>query len=751
MALKIDDATIKAFMELFRGRKDVWGSVEGKCNKEPVTKKHYERHLQGETSLGVYMLQDDNTCNFAAIDLDEQDTHKALAIRQAFRNAGLPAYLAVSKSKGFHIYLFAGKEPFQAKDIRRVCNGILAKLGLEVELFPKQVSLDEQTPYGNYINLPCFGHTRPFIKGDLTNMALADAMLQAKRIPKDKVAEFIKALPAPPKPKILKTRGRPTKHSKNPPCIDDLMKGVGTGARDVAAFALARYYLDQRYVEEEVLGLLQVWDANNRPPINDVHLLQTKVRSAGKGYQFGCGSIKDDPLLTSFCPGDCNWLRELNADKKKKGLLAEYSFYETATHMYEEIIQEGKPVFASYEKGTGQVSVLNAIDFPDLSIIPVSGAEITESVIQLPTGWAAYGSTMELKNEVKELIRTYVDLADMDMEYCSWYVMLSWVYDRMNTIPYLRFLGDTGCGKSRALDVIGRMCYKSLMMAGAVTPAPIYREIMRFRGSLILEEADFKDTTEKGEVITILNCGIERGRAVIRCSSENPNILEVLPCFGPKIFATRYTFLDKALEARCITCNMEETDREDVPALLGSKFFARARELRKKLLLWRFHYRNAIDPDAVEDIDLGPVEPRLKQMGLPFALPFKDMPDVMEEFRGFMKKRQAEIIHERSESDDGLIVASIFHMAKEEGRDWVSSSKIADSLSTERNPVKPQKVGRVFRSLNLATKKSRNPDGKQLHFLVWDRTRMRKLLKRYFPVEDREEYQYLIEDIDMEI
>jgi len=106
----------------------------------------------------------------------------------------------------------------------------------------------------------------------------------------------MKALPAPPKPTVVKTtRGRPKK-SKNPPCIDELLKGTPSGSRDVAAFVLARYFLDQRYLEEEGLQLLQKWDENNRPPLDDSHLLLTRIRSAAKGYSFGCSSIKDDPL-----------------------------------------------------------------------------------------------------------------------------------------------------------------------------------------------------------------------------------------------------------------------------------------------------------------------------------------------------------------------------------------------------------------------------------------------------------------------
>lgn len=755
MALEIDDATVKAFMSLFRGRTDAWGSVEGRSNKEKVTRKHYENHLDGKTSLGVYMLQDDNTCWFFTLDYDEHNTHKVLALRQAFRNAGFPVYLAASKSKGYHLFGFAEKEPFIAKDIRRLCHGILAKVDIQCEVFPKQDMLDELTPLGNYINLPCFGHTRELLRGDLKGIPVEEAIKQIKRISKNKITEFIKTLPPSMQPRVKRVKGG-AKKGKHPPCISEIMKGVAQPGRDIAAFALARHFLDQYYTEEEVLGLLQTWDKNNRPPLGDLHLLQTKVRSAAKGYAFGCNSITQEPYLNAYCVGEesCGWLKAITKDQMKKGLIREQSFHETETHLYEEIIQDGKPVFVAFEKKTGNIAYFSSIDYPNFRIIPIQSAEITEGAVTLPTGVKDYGSALALVEEVKKLIHTYVDLPGIALEFSTWYIMMSWIYDRLNTISYLRFQGDTGCGKSRALDVIGRLCYKPLMMAGAATPAPIYREIRRFRGTVILEEADFKDTSEKGEVVTILNCGFERYRPVIRCSRDNPDNLEILPCFGPKVFATRFKFTDIALEARCLTYVMEETDREDIPPLLGSKFYSQARELRSKLLLWRLRNWSTTDPDAVEEIDLGKhLEPRLKQLGLPFAIPFKDHPDVLERFKQFLRMYQNEIIEERYEATQGRVVAALFKMADLHGKDMVCSATIASCLLEDfKLEMKPGSVGKILKSLHVTTS-NRRVAGTRARYLRWDDKSMKKLLRRYMPSEEIKEYEPLFEEesIDMEV
>src|SRR2546428_12703531 len=78
------------------------------------------------------------------------------------------------------------------------------------------------------------------------------------------------------------------------------------------------------------------------------------------------------------------------------------------------------------------------------------------------------------------------------------------------------------------------------------------------RGTLIVDEGDFRFSDEKGELVKILNNGNGRGFPVLR--SEAVSGREFSPraytVFGPKLIATRGYFQDRALESRCLT---EET------------------------------------------------------------------------------------------------------------------------------------------------------------------------------------------------
>ena len=70
--MDVSQDALEAFASLFKGRTDARGTMDGGCLKEPVTIQSYQRHLQGDESLGVYPLLDNGTCWFAAVDLDRE-------------------------------------------------------------------------------------------------------------------------------------------------------------------------------------------------------------------------------------------------------------------------------------------------------------------------------------------------------------------------------------------------------------------------------------------------------------------------------------------------------------------------------------------------------------------------------------------------------------------------------------------------------------------------------------------------------
>ena len=57
-------------------------------------------------------------------------------------------------------------------------------------------------------------------------------------------------------------------------------------------------------------------------------------------------------------------------------------------------------------------------------------------------------------------------------EAATYYVLLTWVYDTFNELPYLRLKGEFGTGKTRCLLTIGSLCYKPMFVSGAIASRP---------------------------------------------------------------------------------------------------------------------------------------------------------------------------------------------------------------------------------------------------------------------------------------
>lgn len=333
----------------------------------------------------------------------------------------------------------------------------------------------------------------------------------------------------------------------------------------------------------------------------------------------------------------------------------------------EMIRENNRTAFAIWRNGETTTADRASLD-QLVQLVPYSSNNnlLQNEVVLFPSGTADYGSEGALLKEIREFIHRYVDLSPFFEMVASYYVLFSWIYDGFNELPYLRVIGDPGSGKTRFLQIVGSICYKPIFASGASTISPIFRMLSSFKGTLVLDESDFRMSDEKAEIVKILNNGNVRGFPVLRSevskSGEyNPYAYHV---FGPKLIAARRTFDDHALETRMLTEEMgNKKMRADIPINLPPEHMKEAQTLRNKLLLFRFRnlFKRTIDASRA-DLSL---EPRLNQIFVPL-LSLIDEDDDVEEFTEKLRSFNRDLIQERGQTTEAQVLEIIRSLHRSE-------------------------------------------------------------------------------------
>ena len=332
---------------------------------------------------------------------------------------------------------------------------------------------------------------------------------------------------------------------------------------------------------------------------------------------------------------------------------------------------------------------------------------IKHGAVQLPSDVGEYESTAELLLEIEQHIARYVSLPSQGFALSSAYIMLSWVYDAFNEVPYLRFRGDYGTGKTRALIVIGSLCYKPFFASGASTVSPIFHTLDFFAGTLIFDEADFRYSDEKAELTKILNNGNVKGFPVLRTQVTPNNEFDprAFAVFGPKLVGMRRSYEDRALESRFLTVEMEPGRAAGVPFNMPDTHKDEALALRNKLLMYRFRNRFAVrlNPDlAAHDL-----EPRMNQILLPL-LSVMPSDELRETIMGMARKLQAGIVTERGSSAEGQAVSILKDVPSQVAVSLadITATFIKTYGAEYQQPITNRWIGAILRRLGITLYKS---------------------------------------------
>jgi hypothetical protein len=347
-------------------------------------------------------------------------------------------------------------------------------------------------------------------------------------------------------------------------------------------------------------------------------------------------------------------------------------------------------------------------------LVPYSAANnlIANDCVLLPSMPVEYGFKEDLIADVQTFLHLYVDLSPEFELLAAYYILLSWVHDAFNELPYLRLRGDYGTGKTRALIAIGSLCYRPFFASGASTVSPIFHTLDRFGGTLVLDEADLPYSDAKMDLVKILNNGTMKGMPVLRTMINRKKEFDpyAFKVFGPKLIASREPFQDQALESRFIT---EHTGvralRADIAVHLPARLGADALALRNRLLHFRFCEFFTVKTDSAALID--GAEPRLNQMALPL-LSLVDDPATRARLQDALIAQNEEARFARYDTLEAAVLDATIAAFDTVSDGDVPLRLIADQFNAaqakEYGIASNRRIGSILRTrLGLTTRKTR--------------------------------------------
>jgi len=264
--------------------------------------------------------------------------------------------------------------------------------------------------------------------------------------------------------------------------------------------------------------------------------------------------------------------KETTTIKNTGGLIEKYGIYELTKPNYE------KPCFAMKMKGK-PICFVKEVKNPNQNLIV---HPVEKVPWELPTEPQPYENVETLWNEVKQCIHDHVDLPEPEAyDVLTAWVFASWQLEKWTIAPYLFMFGTFATGKTRALEVLSKLCSRG-WLALYMTPASLYRPIESWKPTLFLDESEIYG--DKHEILGLLNGSYRRGQYVARQRETDGDYETVFfDCFSFKAIAGTKE-LAKTLQSRCIIFRTSHATRK-------IKFFIdeqRCTTLRNKLLMWRF-------------------------------------------------------------------------------------------------------------------------------------------------------------------
>jgi hypothetical protein len=335
--------------------------------------------------------------------------------------------------------------------------------------------------------------------------------------------------------------------------------------------------------------------------------------------------------------------------------------------------RKAAPEYLIYHFSSGSTESASQIDLGEtdgrgrkIVYVPVDNEALRKGLVICPTG-ITETSFKEVFSEIDDFARRAYDACGQNsmLSLLTRVVVGSWFLDRFVSnpefdvagagkfAPLLPIRGPSQSGKNRLAFVLRLLSYRPYFEMSTYRIPSLYRPLDVWQGTLILDEADFANTTEKSELIHFLNCRAT-GTPLSRQNPKNPRITDTFSNFGLTILTQRKAFDDNATESRALPFYSETSDKR-LPVVETDQMLKEGLALQNKLLFLRMRYFRdvVIEKDQwINDL----ADYRLIASLLPLLALSKYEPSLRNTITETAKAVQKLKIEEKANSMDGLLV-----------------------------------------------------------------------------------------------
>jgi energy-coupling factor transporter ATP-binding protein EcfA2 len=258
------------------------------------------------------------------------------------------------------------------------------------------------------------------------------------------------------------------------------------------------------------------------------------------------------------------------------------------------------------------------------------------------------------------------------------FVLLSYEQAKISTVPYFAFVGDNESGKSTALELLKRLCYRPLW--GTTIPAAdIYGYLADedVQGVILEDEAQGLD--RDFDKVKIYKSGYKKGSKVPRTTiTDSGRKIEYFNTFCLKAIAAESAPSNKGLRERFLICEMVNATPKKSFVHITPEEEKRFQDLRNKLL--KYKLKHATEP--LQDFNVEFLSGRLEELLLPllrvtYGLKAYDI--ILEFCKQLVEKKE----REGKETLEGTIVKVVAEIMIEELSNEIKFDKIWSYLREE--------------------------------------------------------------------